>query len=425
MRDALDCVNSELAGVLQKLKQSAVVAPGVRSVSASADRFLLMLSRGFSGLRATQIRLSQETTYRNIVCIQEHVTKTCLAVPATERGILQRLRYLQAPESFLQQTNALLADCHRGSSASSIKANLLSLMQLDVYFYAVLEYELRSAAGQLCTCVYTLPRVHFENQTMALERAWRDVATLNTYPHNGCILLCMSCQTIANTVSEPPTDSRKRAHVPNIASLKVAVDDDSCALMCARGHNGGGQSTRAHKLLKTELGDSCSDVLSSIRGEQSTGNINPATFDGISTALKCNSVPLAVIPLCGNLVVHGNGMYKLCDKCARVMRVCDRFRNTCFWCMKSKEEDMLSTLYCAVCSKSMSSNSNDTWLFSCEFDDCLISRKLVCSACFSLCNLQGCGVLNLVETRKLHIAKQLRKELRVCSTRGVSKLSDR
>ena len=93
--------------------------------------------------------------------------------------------------------------------------------------------------------------------------------------------------------------------------------------------------------------------------------------------------------------------------------------------MKSKEEDMLSTLYCVICSKSMSSNSNDTWLFSCEFDDCLISRKLVCCTCFAVCNLQGCGVLNLVETRKLHIAKQLRKELRVCNTRGVSKLSDR
>ena len=159
--------------------------------------------------------------------------------------------------------------------------------------------------------------------------------------------------------------------------------------MCARGHNGGGQSTRAHKLLKTELGDSCLDVLSSIRGEQCTGNINPATFDSISTALKCNSIPLVVIPLCGNLVVHGNGMYKLCDKCARVMRVCDQFRNTCFWCMKSKEEDMLSTLCCVICSKGVSPSSNDTWLFSSEFDDHIVSRRPVCCTCFAVCNVKS------------------------------------
>ena len=44
---------------------------------------------------------------------------------------------------------------------------------MDVYFYAVLEYELRSAAGQLGTCVHAAAELTLKIQAVALERAWR------------------------------------------------------------------------------------------------------------------------------------------------------------------------------------------------------------------------------------------------------------
>jgi hypothetical protein len=111
-------------------------------------------------------------------------------------------------------------------------------------------------------------------------------------------------------------------------------------MLCGRSHSSKGSAARTYKKMQAAL-----------MGDPPDGPFTGTAFMSLHTTLRCKSRPIAVVPLCGNIVRHESELYSICIECARPMHVSYETMNLrCHWCQKAdSDKRAVAAAACVVC----------------------------------------------------------------------------
>ena len=290
------------------------------------------LLKVFTSLRDQHIKKALSSKWGSMMMLQQAVVQCMCNLPSGVVGILPRLQLADFTQSSLMVVNEVLSVCQANGSLKRVQQLMLSLLEESIWEYSLFEQELHIAETQLRVAVYPLPHHHMEAQTIALDKAWQGVGGIAGCAHCGVFMFCLSCGDIKSALSTPVNPNKRKFTMPNIASVRVAVNDDEDMLVCEKAH-GNSNNSRLQKVLGRPIFGTCLE-----EPTLCPGRIVPSTFDSVVANLRCNQQGVAVVPTCGNLIWHANKLYTLCIGCARIMVMEPGLHRQCYWCKKAATE---------------------------------------------------------------------------------------
>ena len=299
--------------------------------------------RGITNLRVQQIAWYRKQLAGTESILQVHLSALELlrAVPNDVTDVLPRMRAAGISNHAADCANSILRAQHAGQNPASMVKLLLKLLHTDLRAYAMFEHELRDARAQLHLKIHKLSECEMVAQTIAIDKAWEHAGGIAQCPHAGAFMVCLGCGEVKVPVSTSSHIVGKKKQVtPNVASYNVVIKYNDASLACERGHNSQSSASKAYKLMETESMELAWSLL-------------PSKMESVITSLRCTQQPLAIIPLCGNLVEHAGAMYTACVECARTMTVDTDNRNLrCCWCSLARREAATDdSLRCALCNE--------------------------------------------------------------------------
>lgn len=315
-----------------------------RSQSMNNRMGIANLLKVFTSLREQHIKKAMCSKWGSMMVLQKAVVQCIWNIPSGAVGLIPRLQLANFTQSSLMVVNEVLSVCQANGALKRVQQLMQSLLEESIWEYSVVEQELHIAEAQLRVAVYPLPQHHMEAQTIALNEAWQCVGGITGCAHCGVFMFCLSCGDIKSALSTPVNPNKRKFTMPNIASVRVAVNDDEDMLVCEKAH-GNNNNSRLQKVLGRPMFGTCLE-----EPTLGPGRIVPSTFDSVVASLRCNQQGVAVVPMCGNLVWHANKLYTLCISCARIMVMEPGLHRECHWCKKAATKAKLEEeRRCGIC----------------------------------------------------------------------------